>query len=144
MNDDQLTPKRLSAAPPDAHADAPPAAHPAAHPASPKVSISDCVLACQAAAGACAGCADVCATHDPQNMAGCIRLSLDCATLCRTTGDILTRGAIADRKATKALLKACAMLCAATATECETYPENEACRNCAEHCRACEAACLNG
>jgi hypothetical protein len=132
LNDDQLTPKTLSAVPP------------AAPPAARKVSISACVLACQAAAAASASCADVCATLDAQNMAGCVRLSLDCAALCRTTGDILTRGAIADRKATRALLKACAMFCAATAAECETYPDNEACRSCAEQCRACEAACIGG
>jgi len=72
----------------------------------------------------------------------CIRLNLDCADICGTTGRLLTRQTEYDAPTSKAQLESCREACRTCAEECERHAEmHEHCRVCAEECRRCEAAC---
>lgn len=114
----------------------------------PNPTISDdtvaaCIRACFDCAQACTACADACLGEpDPKPLVQCIRLNLDCADLCDTTGRIITRQTAFERQMVSAALHACATACRLCAEECERHaPHMEHCRVCAEACRQCERAC---
>ena len=72
----------------------------------------------------------------------CIRLDLDCADICDTTGRVLTRQTEYDAPTAKAQLEACAEACGTCWEECKSHADHhEHCRICAEACRRCEEAC---
>jgi len=72
----------------------------------------------------------------------CIRLNMDCADICLTTGLVATRRAGGDVPVIRAQLEACRLACARCAAECERHADRHAhCRICAEACRDCERAC---
>ncbi len=64
----------------------------------------------------------------------CIRTNLDCADICVTTGNILSRHTGYDANVTRALLEACVTTCKACADECERHAGMH------EHCRICAEA----
>jgi hypothetical protein len=66
-----------------------------------------------------------------------IRLALDAADVCATTGRLLARVHEPDVDVFRAQLEACAIACAVCEEECVRY-EHDACRLCAEACRRCE------
>ena len=78
-----------------------------------------------------------------QGMVNCIRLCLDCADVCRVTGQLLTRPSHRDAPALRAQLQACIEMCEACADECDRHGKMgcKHCRICAEACRACGKAC---
>lgn len=74
----------------------------------------------------------------------CIRLNLDCADVCETTGNVLSRQTAFEPALARTLVQACAEACRVCAEECEKHAENmsmEHCRVCADSCRECEQAC---
>ena len=68
-----------------------------------------------------------------------ITLLLDCAQMCATSADAMTR-----HSAQHALTcRACAELCRACAASCETMGDDAMMRACAEECRRCAERCEN-
>lgn len=94
-------------------------------------------------AATCTQCADAClAEDDVAAMAKCIRLDLDCADICATTGRVVSRQTEYDANVTRALLEACATACKSCGDECSGHAEKmQHCKVCAESCRRCEQAC---
>lgn len=75
----------------------------------------------------------------------CIRLDLDCADVCDTTGKILSRQTAFDPQMARAILQACATSCKLCGDECAMHAQHgmQHCATCAEACRQCEQACNN-
>lgn len=72
----------------------------------------------------------------------CIRLCLDCADLCESTGRIVTRQTASDVSVVRAAVGACVVTCGACRKECVRHAEHhEHCRICARVCSRCEQAC---
>lgn len=69
-------------------------------------------------------------------MERCIRLTRDCAEVCRLTAGALSR----DSEVVKVLLRACADICKACAAACNEH-EAQHCQECAEACKRCAEAC---
>jgi hypothetical protein len=118
----------------------------ASSPRSPAVDpdmLVECIERCFECAQTCTACADAClGEQEVTNLVGCIRLNLDCADLCETTGRILIRQTDFDVQTARAVLEACATACRVCGGECERHAEHmEHCRVCADACRRCEAAC---
>jgi len=90
-----------------------------------------CAEACERCAAACL------AEEELQKLAGCIRLDLDCAALCRVVTAFAARGSAY----TVSLAAVLADICKACGAECAKH-EMDHCRACASACRSCEAACL--
>ncbi len=105
--------------------------------------LADVLRALDECARTCALCADACLGEDMvDELRRCIRLNLDCAALCRTTGDVLSRLVEPDSTVLRATLEACVAACTACGTECASHAEmHEHCKVCAESCRQCEDAC---
>ncbi len=91
----------------------------------------------------CTACADACLSEDMvADMAKCIRADLDCAAICATTVQVLSRHTGYDANITRAQLAACIAACKACGDECERHADmHDHCKVCAEACRACEQAC---
>ena len=105
--------------------------------------LQECIEACFVCAQACTACADACLSEDMvAELTKCIRMNLDCADVCVTTGRVLSRHTGYDANLTRSVLEACAAACKACGDECAGHAEmHEHCRVCAEACRRCEAAC---
>lgn len=100
------------------------------------------IQASHACAEACIVCADVSLDDAAASLSRCIRLALDCAEACSTTGPALARRTAANAVLLRQMAETCAALCAACAAECDQHvDEHEHCRVCAEACRTCERAC---
>jgi hypothetical protein len=101
------------------------------------------VEACYDCAQACTSCADACLGEDMvAELVRCIRLNLDCASICQATGAVLSRQTEPEMSVIRAQLEACIAACRVCAQECESHADmHEHCRVCAEACRACEEAC---
>jgi hypothetical protein len=102
-----------------------------------------CIDECFDCAATCTSCADACLGEpDVQELVRCVRTCLDCADACDATGRIVTRQTEPDAGVLRAEVQACAVVCAASAQECEKHAaHHEHCRICAEVCRRCEQAC---
>src|SRR5690606_15017042 len=95
-----------------------------------------------ACAQACSSCADACVAEGRPELAQCIRLNLDCADVCYTTGVVSTRRTGSNEAVIRSLLEVCAEACRACGQECERHASMmEHCRICADACRRCEDAC---
>lgn len=105
--------------------------------------LAACIQACHECSQACTACADACLGEEKvADLVTCIRLNLDCADICATTGNVLSRQSGADVGLTRAVLNACAELCKACGDECERHASmHEHCRLCAQSCRSCEQTC---
>lgn len=105
--------------------------------------LQHCIEACMACAQACTACADACLCEpDVDQLAKCVRTTLDCADVCETTGRVLSRHTGYDANITRALLDACVAACRSCADQCERHAErHEHCLVCAAACRRCEEAC---
>lgn len=91
----------------------------------------------------CTSCADACLSEsDVQTVIHCIRLNLDCADICNTTGRALARQTQPDVQVLRAQLRACIAACGACGAECQQHAGHHPhCGVCAESCRRCEQAC---
>ena len=91
----------------------------------------------------CTACADACLSEDmAAEMTKCIRTNADCAAICSTTVQVLSRHTGYDANITRAQLHACIAACKACGDECSQHADmHDHCKVCAEACRACEQAC---
>lgn len=100
--------------------------------------MNDCIKACDDAAKACDFCVSACLTdRNVAEMAACIKLSLDCAELCRLGSALMSRGS----QFAGEVANLCAVACDACAADCEKHKDMAHCAACAEACRRCAAAC---
>ena len=114
------------------------------HPAAPASgALIACIEACYDCAQTCMSCADAClAEQGATELARCIRLDLDCADACATTGAILSRRTAVNPALVVRMLETCADFCRMCADECERHAgHHDHCRICAQVCRTCERAC---
>jgi hypothetical protein len=102
-----------------------------------------CIEECFNCAQSCTSCADACLGEEMvAHLTYCIRLNLDCADVCTTTGRMLSRQTKPNWEVIRSQLSACAAVCKACGSECGGHAdEHEHCRVCAEACRRCEGAC---
>jgi len=116
--------------------------HPAAH-GGEGAALIRCIEACYDCAQTCTVCADACLGEEMvKDLVGCIRLDLDCADICATTGQIASRRTGGDMSLLRRMIETCTEACRVCGDECERHAErHEHCRICAESCRACERAC---
>ncbi|MFQ6855364.1 four-helix bundle copper-binding protein [Streptomyces sp. 35M1] len=105
--------------------------------------LARCIEECIACAQACTACADACLSEETvAELTKCIRTDMDCADVCGATAAVLSRHTGYDANVTRALLRACAVVCKTCADECEAHADRHGhCRVCAEACRRCEQAC---
>lgn len=105
--------------------------------------LTQCIEACFDCTAICTSCADACLGEETAGeLVRCIRLNLDCADVCESTGRVLTRQTAFEPTIGRIVLEACALACRACAEECDRHAEHhEHCRVCAESCRRCEQAC---
>ena len=117
-----------------------------AHPVT-KGRVSDalirCIEECYACAQTCTACADACLSERAvDELRQCIRLNLDCADICSTTGNLASRQTGPGQSALLQMLETCAAACSLCGDECARHAERqEHCRVCAEACRSCAQAC---
>ncbi len=115
-------------------------------PAQPHVNravLEACIKACFNCSQSCTSCADACLAEPQREMLlRCIRLNLDCADICQTTGRLLSRQVAFDSTLARVIVQACALACRLCGAECEQHGRQgmEHCRICAEVCRECEQA----
>ncbi len=94
-------------------------------------SLLQCAVECEHCANACLDEGD----HLPM-MVNCIRLDRDCATICRSTADLIIRGSEISDKA----LEICAEICTKCAEECGSH-DMDHCQECSKACMECAEAC---
>jgi hypothetical protein len=108
--------------------------------------ISRCIDACFACVEMCTACADAClAEKHMEKLINCIRLNLDCASVCTATGNVITRANKAGhRQLQEAQLTTCIAFCRACAAECSRHaPMHQHCAVCADTCNKCANACTD-
>ncbi|WP_034388647.1 four-helix bundle copper-binding protein [Deinococcus sp. YIM 77859] len=110
--------------------------------------LAECIAACFDCAQTCTSCADACLGEQGHltHLVHCIRLNLDCADVCGTTGRVLSRLTQPDQNVLRAQLQACVAACKACGDECERHARDmnmQHCAVCAQSCRRCEQACQN-
>ncbi len=107
--------------------------------------LAQCIDACFDCAQACTSCADACLGEDHvHELVRCIRLNLDCADVCDTTGRVLSRQTEPDRSLVRSQVETLAQVVKACGDECERHADkHEHCRVCMEACRRCEESCRN-
>jgi len=105
--------------------------------------LAECIERCFSCAQSCTACADACLSEDDiAELRRCVRLDLDCADICRTTGAIATRRTETSERVLLQLLEVCANVCQLCAEECELHAaHHEHCKICAGECRRCEESC---
>jgi len=100
-----------------------------------------CVQACFECVQTCTTCADAC-LREKEDLHTCVRLNLDCADVCGTTGKLLARASHTDAPMLRAQVEACRLACKACADECAKHSSHmKHCAICAETCRRCAEAC---
>ena len=105
--------------------------------------LAKCIDACFECHQACVACADAClGEKEVAMLARCIRLTVDCADVCETTGRLLSRQYEPDFDVLRQALALVELAAGSCADECEQHAgEHEHCRICGESCRRCEEAC---
>ena len=92
---------------------------------------TECVDACLECAKTCLETARHCLEMGGQHAAAAhVTTLLDCAEICETSANFMSRGS--EMQAT---------VCTACAEACEQFPEDDVMRRCAEICRQCAASC---
>lgn len=106
-------------------------------------SLAECVERCFSCAQSCTACADACLAEDMvDKLRRCIRLDLDCADICMTTGAVASRRTETSEQVVLQLLEICANVCQRCAEECEEHAsQHKHCKICAAECRLCEESC---
>jgi hypothetical protein len=98
----------------------------------------DCIDVCSACAESCEFCATSCLREqDIKTLERCIQLDRDCATVCWTASQLMSR----DSEYAKQICSTCAEFCDACAEECEKHQQMEHCKLCAQACRSCAEGC---
>lgn len=104
-----------------------------------------CVSECFSCAMFCMSCAGACLAEETvEDLRQCIRLNLDCATLCKATGELALRRAGGNERSIMHLLDACEDICRRCGDECTRHASmHDHCRLCAESCENCAEACAD-
>jgi hypothetical protein len=98
---------------------------------------STCIEACNECAIDCEHCAVACLEEPNVSTLGrCIRLDLDCASICRVAAELMSRGS----EAAVDVCRLTAQICRMCAEECRKHSMDH-CRRCAEACERCAAEC---
>ena len=100
----------------------------------------ECIDACAACAVACSYCATQCLKEaNPEHLAKCIQLDLECAAICRSAAVVMSL----ESQFSAHLCRICADACNTCAQECEQHAQMgmDHCRQCAEACRQCADIC---
>jgi len=71
-------------------------------------------------------------------MAECIRLDLECISVCTTAAHLM----VLESNHSNAMCQLCADVCTACAEECEKHDMGH-CQRCAAMCRDCAAECMS-
>lgn len=102
-----------------------------------------CIGECLVCGQACTTCADACTlVPEIEQLRQCIRVSLDCATLCETAAKLASRSLNTNESIVLATLDVCATACRLCAEECERHAAHHRhCAICAQACRRCQEAC---
>lgn len=105
--------------------------------------LTACIEACVDCAQTCTACADAClAEPDLPLLLRCLRLTLDCADICDTTGRVLSRQTEPEWGLVRSQLEVCATACRTCGAACAQHAgQLQHGRVCAEACRRGEAAC---
>lgn len=116
------------------------------HPEKPShaEALSACIDACAACQETCLSCADACLSEPTvSKLVTCVRLNLDCATICAATGSVIARANKAGhRQLIEAQLTTCIAFCRACAAECERHATmHKHCELCAKTCLDCAEVC---
>lgn len=99
--------------------------------------IDQCLEECFAVVRTANRCADSClGGGQATEMAECIRLCLEAATITTACAELMARGS----RFSAQICGVCADVCDACAQECEQY-EGDIMRRCAEACRQCAQTC---
>lgn len=107
-----------------------------------KQDLAMCIEACFDCTQTCTACADACLSEQMiMELTRCIRVNLDCADACDSTGRVLSRHTGYDANITRSMLQACAQACKSCGDECEKHAHLQHCAVCAQACRRCERAC---
>jgi hypothetical protein len=106
-------------------------------------SLAQCIERCISCAQSCTACADACLSEDMvDKLRRCVRLDLDCADICMTTGAVASRRTEPSEQLVLQLLEICANVCQLCAEECEEHAsQHQHCKICAAECRLCEESC---
>lgn len=100
--------------------------------------MSGCIDDCLECATTCLETARHCLEMGGEHAAAAhIVAILDCAEICETSANFMSRGS--DMHPT--VCAACAEACIRCAEECERFPDDEVMRRCAEICRKCAQSC---
>lgn len=87
----------------------------------------------------CSHCSMECLKEEHvHDLVKCIQLNLDCAAVCRTAVELMSRGS----EFSERFNERCAEICNACAEECEKHSDMEHCKQCAEVCRRCADTCM--
>ncbi|MHB9030946.1 MAG: four-helix bundle copper-binding protein [Candidatus Latescibacterota bacterium] len=107
--------------------------------------LSRCIEACYDCAQACTSCADACLSENGvKELVKCIRLDLDCADICETTGRMMSRLSAVDLSLLQSQLETCIAACKVCGDECDKHAGRyDHCRVCAESCVSCANECTN-
>jgi uncharacterized membrane protein len=103
----------------------------------------ECIEQCFSCAQSCTACADACLAEDTiDKLRRCVRLDLDCADICATTGAVVSRRTEPSEQVLLQLLDLCANVCQLCAEECEQHASHhQHCKICAAECRRCQESC---
>jgi hypothetical protein len=102
--------------------------------------LASCIGECFAGAQSCTACADACLGEDDfEALRRCIRLNLDCAEVCDSTGHILSRQLDPEPAVLRRQLELLVYVCGLCGDECARHaPMHAHCRLCMDSCRRCE------
>lgn len=96
-----------------------------------------CIKACLDCVAACNHCAASCLDEKKvEALSVCIRLYLECASICKSAAELMSFGS----NYANAAGQLCADICLACAEECEKHNMDH-CRQCAVTCRLCADEC---
>jgi len=99
----------------------------------------ECIDACNNCIAICNHCISSCLQEeDVEKMAECIRLDLECITICKAAVDLMSTGS----RFAPAICQICADVCIACADECRKH-SHEHCQECADACRQCAEECMH-
>lgn len=100
--------------------------------------MTECIDNCLECAKTCLETARHCLEKGGEHAAAAhITALLDCAEICETSANFMSRGSDTHPK----VCEACAEACDRCAEACEKFPDDDVMRRCAEICRRCAASC---
>jgi len=76
--------------------------------------------------------------YNYQNIESCIKICIDCISICNVSSDFLARNSLYSRH----IMRECVEICTACAEECELHSNtDDSCNECAVACRECIEEC---